>query len=266
MTEARKPSKPWRVYGARGMSEDYRGQRAAYDAVNTITRLGSKATVYHWEHGSWRKYEVIEPETAIAPAAGKTAEQWADEIMPEILEDIAAGMTRSRGERVPFDVDDFTTLHDYTDANMYLINHLPESFSNWTTEAECQASFNLGNAITDEISRRLAARALTIRRQMADVITFDLGWFVPEPDLDPDHEREEVLSIADAFADPDCDLVTLDGLTFHDREQIAEYARRWFTDAEAWLMNGRSLRPADIEIGTPEWDAAFAAKRAGKVL
>ena len=56
----RKPSKPWRVYGARGLSTDYRGQRGAYDAVSSLTKAGTRATVYHWEEGRWVKYEVIE--------------------------------------------------------------------------------------------------------------------------------------------------------------------------------------------------------------
>jgi hypothetical protein len=56
----RKPSKPWRVYGDRGISEDYRSQRAAYDAVGMLTRLGHTAKVYQWEDGSWRLYERIE--------------------------------------------------------------------------------------------------------------------------------------------------------------------------------------------------------------
>lgn len=56
-----KPAKPWRVYGARGMSTDYRGQRGAYDAVGVITRGGNTAKVYHWEDGRWARYEVIEP-------------------------------------------------------------------------------------------------------------------------------------------------------------------------------------------------------------
>jgi hypothetical protein len=59
---ARPPSKPWRVYGARGISEDYRSQRAAYEAVDTITHLGSKAKVYRWDRdgGRWQLFEVIE--------------------------------------------------------------------------------------------------------------------------------------------------------------------------------------------------------------
>lgn len=59
----RPPSKPWRVYGAHGLSTDYRSQRAAYEAVKSIVKGGTKATVYHWEGGRWVKYEVIEPET-----------------------------------------------------------------------------------------------------------------------------------------------------------------------------------------------------------
>ncbi len=64
MDETRAPSKKWRVYGARGISEDYRSERAAYEAVATITRLGSQARVYHWGNGSWNLYEKIEPEGA----------------------------------------------------------------------------------------------------------------------------------------------------------------------------------------------------------
>jgi len=60
MPETKAPSKKWRVYGARGMSTDHRSQRAAYEAVNTITRLGSRATVYHWENGGWKLYERID--------------------------------------------------------------------------------------------------------------------------------------------------------------------------------------------------------------
>jgi hypothetical protein len=73
MATGRKPSKPWRVYGARGISEDYRSQRAAYEAVATLTKLSVRATVWHWEEGRWVKYEVIEPGdvsfTAIDPPA-----------------------------------------------------------------------------------------------------------------------------------------------------------------------------------------------------
>jgi hypothetical protein len=72
-TATRKPAKPWRVYGARGLSTDHRSQRAAYEAVKAITTgVGAcAAKVYHWEagtavgsdrgNGSWRYYERIDP-------------------------------------------------------------------------------------------------------------------------------------------------------------------------------------------------------------
>ena len=58
------PSKPWRVYGPREFSTDHRSQRAAYERVKSLTRhLGTKATVNHWEDGSWKLYERVEPST-----------------------------------------------------------------------------------------------------------------------------------------------------------------------------------------------------------
>jgi hypothetical protein len=56
---ARPPSKPWRVYGARGISVDYRSQRAAYEAVKSITNAGVTARVWHWEDGRWVLFEKI---------------------------------------------------------------------------------------------------------------------------------------------------------------------------------------------------------------
>ena len=60
------PTKRWRVYGSRGLSTDYRSQRAAYDAVAAITRTGIPAKVYHWEYGLWKLYELIDP-APVAP-------------------------------------------------------------------------------------------------------------------------------------------------------------------------------------------------------
>lgn len=57
----RSPSKRWRVYGARGISEDHRSERAAYDHVQTLLRNDTRATVYHWEDGGWVLYERIDP-------------------------------------------------------------------------------------------------------------------------------------------------------------------------------------------------------------
>jgi hypothetical protein len=62
----RPPAKPWRVYGARGISEDYGSKRRAYETVESIAGSGTRpggtrAKVYHWEAGSWKLYEIIEP-------------------------------------------------------------------------------------------------------------------------------------------------------------------------------------------------------------
>jgi len=66
MQRTKPPSKPWRVtwpslVNRDPHSEDYRSQRAAYEAVESITRNRIKATVWHWENGDWRLYEIAEP-------------------------------------------------------------------------------------------------------------------------------------------------------------------------------------------------------------
>ncbi|MFI7042602.1 hypothetical protein ACIBI0_38495 [Microbispora rosea] len=58
MTE---PAKTWRVYGARGISQDFRSQRAAYEDVRAVVATGAEAKVYHWEDGAWRLYETVKP-------------------------------------------------------------------------------------------------------------------------------------------------------------------------------------------------------------
>lgn len=55
------PAKKWRVYGARGISIDFRSQRAAYEDVKAIVAGGVAAKVYHWEGGAWQLYERIQP-------------------------------------------------------------------------------------------------------------------------------------------------------------------------------------------------------------
>ena len=62
---ARPPSKPWRVtwpslVDTAPNSEDYRSKRAAYEAVESVTRMLT-ATVYHWVSGTWVLYEIAEP-------------------------------------------------------------------------------------------------------------------------------------------------------------------------------------------------------------
>ena len=64
-TPARKPSKPWRVYGRGPVSTECRSQRSAYDVVAYITKAGDRARVYQWADGSWQLYEVIEAQEAV---------------------------------------------------------------------------------------------------------------------------------------------------------------------------------------------------------
>lgn len=64
MSVDRKPSKPWRVaWRPGGFSADYRSQRATYEAVRSLANQPqiTRITVHHWEGGSWRLFERIEP-------------------------------------------------------------------------------------------------------------------------------------------------------------------------------------------------------------
>jgi hypothetical protein len=56
----RQPSKPWRVRGP-NLPEDFRSQKAAYEAVQELNGWGHVATVYHFEDGRWVLYERVEP-------------------------------------------------------------------------------------------------------------------------------------------------------------------------------------------------------------
>jgi hypothetical protein len=74
--QTRAPSKPWRVtwpslVTTRPNSEDYRSKNAAYEAVESITRLRLRATVEHWVSGTWVLYEICEPAVT---ATGTTEE------------------------------------------------------------------------------------------------------------------------------------------------------------------------------------------------
>lgn len=57
----RKPSKPWRVISADGVSADYRSQPKAHEAVRAITGDGGTAYVYQWLNGRWYRYEALAP-------------------------------------------------------------------------------------------------------------------------------------------------------------------------------------------------------------
>jgi hypothetical protein len=67
-----KPGKPWRVYGVNNLSEDYRSEKGAYEAVRELSGFGHPATVWHWEEGGWRLYDQVDPP---APSAEKEGDR-----------------------------------------------------------------------------------------------------------------------------------------------------------------------------------------------
>lgn len=83
-------------------------------------------------------------------AAQDLTDKLATEIMAMVIEDIAEGL-------VPATVTSFQELHSYTDANMYL--EAAGQPWTWESDEEFIALIDETNAITDEVSRRLAERA-----------------------------------------------------------------------------------------------------------
>ena len=105
--------------------------------------------------------------------AGSTVCQYADAIMVMVDEDIAAGKPRC-GKRMPSDVGSFSELHDYRDANMYVLEAMGEVALDFGSD---DASA-LVNAVMNEVSARLEARAPAVREQMTKTVRFavSLGW------------------------------------------------------------------------------------------
>jgi hypothetical protein len=96
----------------------------------------------------------------------RTVDQWADVIMADILADMRQPFPW--GKQIPEDVPGFSELHDYCDANVYLLNRMGDGIAIYEDEADAERITRTVNAITDEISRRLAERAKTTRTQTAD--------------------------------------------------------------------------------------------------
>lgn len=115
---------------------------------------------------------------------GKTILQYADEIMAAIHEDMENPHFRnSKGERMPRDVGTFSELHDYTDANMYLIDFIPyagpDCICEWQKDAEtggwiggqapnCKYHdawdkyMEFTNLVSDEVDYRLREEAIVL--------------------------------------------------------------------------------------------------------
>lgn len=82
--------------------------------------------------------------------------KFADAIMAEIEHDMTEGFPW--GKKLPRTVASFSELHDYCDANMYLMNALEGVFPRGGEDAEVMFSddeVDLGNAVSNEVDRRL---------------------------------------------------------------------------------------------------------------
>lgn len=79
--------------------------------------------------------------------------RYADLIMADIHDDIARGMVNSHGVTIPKYPGSFSAMHEYTDANMYVLDHMGDIALAFDDEANNA----LVNAVTDECDRRLLA-------------------------------------------------------------------------------------------------------------
>ena len=84
-----------------------------------------------------------------------TTSQYADKIMTKIHEDM--NQPFPWGKQIPRDVGSFSELHDYCDANCYLLDLIPQGENGmddtWT---------ELVNAVSAEVDKRLAAEAVAL--------------------------------------------------------------------------------------------------------
>jgi hypothetical protein len=101
-----------------------------------------------------------------------TVEDWADDIMARLDQDIPAGF--AWGRRIAPDVTDFAQLHDYCDANqVYLLDVIGDAIAHLGDDPAGRAATELANAVTAEVSRRLAERAprltLAARRLLSKI-------------------------------------------------------------------------------------------------
>jgi hypothetical protein len=98
---------------------------------------------------------------------------YADQIMAMIDGDIAQGIL-PHGKRIPADIESFSGLHDFVDANIYLVDALgADRACDFTDEGTA-----FSNAILDEVDARLKARWPVIRMRMLETVAFAVaaGW------------------------------------------------------------------------------------------
>jgi hypothetical protein len=83
-----------------------------------------------------------------------TVGEYADEIMAQVHAD--AERSFPWGKTIPADVGSFSELHEYCDANCYLLDAVPQGTLDW------DVYMALCNAVSDEVDRRLAAEAIAL--------------------------------------------------------------------------------------------------------
>lgn len=86
-----------------------------------------------------------------------TADEYADKIMALIHEDMRQPFPW--GKQIPRDVGSFSALHDYCDANDYVLETMGSIALNFDNDVDCE----LVNAVETEVDKRLAAEAAEIR-------------------------------------------------------------------------------------------------------
>lgn len=160
------------------------------DRARTCARCGATPTRRWWRWSDEDPNVVLDlcelhgAELAAEPGppvewgfATADVDKHADTVMADIADDIRTqeglpGFEQPGGfKRIPDDVPDFSTLHDYRDANMYLLDNVPfddpwiegDETTREPHESAWAAYMDLLNAVADECDRRIRAGELARR-------------------------------------------------------------------------------------------------------
>jgi hypothetical protein len=156
----------------------------------------------------------------------------ADKVMAEIHKDMRKPFPW--GKQIPRNIGSFSGLHDYCDANEYLIDVLkvlatPEHYGDEdaegnkldeATQAAVDLEIELGNAISTEVDNRLAAEAdLLSQRLVAGTLTYPLDFGVIDGDL------HEMWADLHKVAQESMEGKTVTVVVTHPDEEAAEASR-----------------------------------------
>jgi hypothetical protein len=90
--------------------------------------------------------------------------EYADKIMAEIHGDMQKPFPW--GKQIPRDVGSFSALHDYCDANEYVLEAMGQLALNFNSDGDNA----LVNAVMDEVDSRLRAEAMQLLREKLDAL------------------------------------------------------------------------------------------------